>query len=158
MYFFFHPDKSKPFSHTKPFTDSWQHDVVLPRLLIDTSVLAQTRPEWAFNSPQLFWRWSRCRQECLLSGLRCFVVGCNNEHSNRPLFPTSEPLKTQWITFVWKECTLKNPTIYLNVSMFVRIIRDPSFTYSEYKVFLRIFCKSPFPNNVLVSKFHNESG
>ncbi len=32
--------------------------------------------------------------------LRCFVVGCNNEHSSRHLLQTSDPLKTQWITFV----------------------------------------------------------
>ncbi len=31
--------------------------------------------------------------------LRCFVVGCNNEHGNRHLLPTSEPLRTQWIMF-----------------------------------------------------------
>ncbi len=35
--------------------------------------------------------------------LRCFDVGCNNEHSSRHLLPTSEPLKTQWITFVFEE-------------------------------------------------------
>ncbi len=34
--------------------------------------------------------------------LRCFVVGCNNESSSRHLLPTSEPLKTQWITFVFE--------------------------------------------------------
>ncbi len=36
--------------------------------------------------------------------LRCFVVGCDNEHSSRHLLLTSEPLKTQRInaTFVLK--------------------------------------------------------
>ncbi len=34
--------------------------------------------------------------------LRCFVVGCNYEHSSRHLLLTSEPLKTQWITFVFE--------------------------------------------------------
>ncbi len=36
--------------------------------------------------------------------LRCFVVGCNNEHSSCHLLPTSEPLKMQRInvTFVFE--------------------------------------------------------
>ncbi len=38
----------------------------------------------------------------LMKRLRCFVVGCNNEYSSRHLLPTSEPLKTQRITFVFK--------------------------------------------------------
>ncbi len=32
--------------------------------------------------------------------LKCFVAGSNNEPSSCHLFPTSEPLETQWITFV----------------------------------------------------------
>ncbi len=71
--------------------------------------------------------------------LRCFVVRCNNEHSSRHLLLKSEPLKTQWITFVFEgNATL----IYLNVSMFAQIIRDPTSSteeVSEYKGFLWIF-------------------
>ncbi len=55
--------------------------------------------------------------------LRCFVVGCNKEHSSHHLLPTSEPLKMQWITFVFEE---NAPPIYLNASMFTQIICDPS--------------------------------
>ncbi len=41
--------------------------------------------------------------------LRCFVVRCNNEHSSRHLLLTSDPLKMQWITFVFKrECILRS--------------------------------------------------
>ncbi len=34
--------------------------------------------------------------------LRHSVVGFNNEYSSRHLLLTSEPLKTQWITFVFE--------------------------------------------------------
>ncbi len=34
--------------------------------------------------------------------LRCSVVVCNNKHSSPHLLLTSDPLKTQWITFVFE--------------------------------------------------------
>ncbi len=87
--------------------------------------------------------------------LRCFVVGCNNEQSSRHLLPTSEPLKTQWITFVSEG---NAPQIYLNAFMFARIIRDPA---SPTEVSLSFFYESlqiTFPNNMNFSKFHDECG
>ncbi len=63
--------------------------------------------------------------------LKCFVVGCNNEHSSRHLLTTSKLLKTQWITFV----SIGNvPPIYLNVFMFAQIIRDPASPSEEVSI------------------------
>ncbi len=88
--------------------------------------------------------------------LRRFVVGFNNEYSSRHLLPTSELLKMQRNTFVFEGNT---PPICLNASMFVRIIRDPASPTEE--VSIRVFNESwqiAFPNNMLISKFHDECG
>ncbi len=115
-----------------------------------TGVLPQTRPEWAVISC------FTCRSRCRMTPkrLRCFVVGYNNEHSSRHLLPSSEPLKR--ITFGFEG---NAPSIYLNVSMFARIIRDPDSSTEEVsKVFLSESLQIAFPNNVLISKFHDECG
>ncbi len=86
--------------------------------------------------------------------LRCFVVGCNNEHGMHHLLPTSAPLKTQRITFVFEG----NAPADLPKGIYVwQIIHDPVSPTQE--VSIRYFYESlqtAFPNNVLVSKFHDE--
>ncbi len=84
---------------------------------------------------------------------RC-VVGCNNEHSSSHLLPSSEPLKR--ITFSPKG---NAPSIYLNASMFARIIHDPSSPTEEVSTsFLNESLQTTFPNNVLIGKFDDECG
>ncbi len=74
--------------------------------------------------------------------LRCFVVGCKNEHSSHHLLPTFDPLKTQWSMFVFEG---NAPPIYLNVSMFTQIIRDPASPTEEVTIrFFMNLCKWPF--------------
>ncbi len=65
---------------------------------------------------------------------RCSVVGCNNEHSSHYLLLTSEPLKT--VTFV---CEGNAPSIYLNASMFARIIFYPASPPEEMCIRLFFF-------------------
>ncbi len=85
----------------------------------------------------------------------CYVVGCNNEHSSRHLLPSSEPLKM--ITF-GSEGNV--PSIYLNVSMFTQIIRDPASPTEEVctSVFLYQSLQIAFTNNVLICKFRDACG
>ncbi len=59
------------------------------------------------------------------------------------------------VTFVLKG--MRRSPIYINASMFARIIRDPASPPEE--VSIRFFNESlqiAFPNNVLDSKFHDE--
>ncbi len=107
----------------------------LPRLLIDTGVLAQT--EWAVISPPLFRRRSRCRQECLPSD---FVVRYNNEHSSHHLLPTSAEDAVDYFCF-WRECAPDLPKCLC------------SHKYIFYESLQIVFS-----NNVLVSKIHDEYG
>ncbi len=74
--------------------------------------------------------------------LKCLVVGCKNEYSSRHFLPTSEPLKMQRINV---DFILKGMRIYINASMFARIIRDPALSTEEVSIraFMNL-CKSPF--------------
>ncbi len=82
---------------------------------------------------------------------------CNNEHSSRHLLSTCEPLKTQWITFVFEGNVPPDQPKYVYV-----LVNHSwsSFTYrrSEYEFYLFFYesFKIAFPNNVLASNFRDE--
>ncbi len=66
--------------------------------------------------------------------LKCLVFGCNNEYSSRQLLPTSEPLKTQKINVTFALKGMCQSPIYINASMFARIIRDPDLSTEEVSI------------------------
>ncbi len=81
----------------------------------------------------------------LIKRLKCLVVGCNNEYSSRHLLPTSKLLKTQRINVTFALKWMRRSPIYINASMFARIIRDAALSTEE--VSIRIFrnCCELFP-------------
>ncbi len=121
------------------------------------TVVFQHRLHWCLTSDppwvichQLFHHWSRCRQEWLL--IDCFVVGCNNEHSSSYLLPSSERWrglclvlkgKRPWSTSM-RLCSCKSFLIQLHLQK------------KWGQGFLNESLQTAFPNNVLMSKFHDE--
>ncbi len=83
---------------------------------------------------------------CPITRLRYFiVVGCNNEHCNRCLLLTSEPLKTQRINSTFALKQMHRSPIYQNACMFALIIRDPASSTEEVSImFFLNLCESPF--------------
>ncbi len=125
------------------FLSEWRSSVQAAPTIVDWQGRLTLDPPW------VSWELSAsCAGEDKMSpikGLKCLVVGCNNECSSRHLRPTSEPLKTQRInvTFILKG--MRRSPIYTNASMFAWIIRDPALSTGE--VSIRVFmnlCKSPF--------------
>ncbi len=131
--FFWIPILKSPFSNQAVlrFLSEWHSFVQAPPTIVDWQGRLTLDPPWV--SWKLSAIVSTPVQGCLR--LRCFVIGCNNEHSSRHLLLTSEPLKTQKInvTFVLKGTFLP---ICLNASMFVRIICDRA---SSTEVSLKFF-------------------
>ncbi len=151
--------KSFTLSQIEPISDACKCDVTQTEAPPTNVWLTADRLDWCFSSDP---PWVSGHHSAIVSipekeytrispkRLRCFVAGCNNEHSSRHLLPTSEPLKTQWLHLFLKRIY----PIYLNALMFARIIRDPASPPEEVSVrFHNTFLKIVLPNNMLVSKF-----
>ncbi len=132
--FFVIPILKSPFSNQAVlrFLSEWRSSVQAPPTIVDWQVRLTLAP------PRVNWELSASGEGkdkmSQIKRLKCFVDGCNNEHSSRQLLLTSEPLKTQRIntTFVLK--WMRRSPIYINASMFVRIIRDPASSTEEVSV------------------------
>ncbi len=137
--FFLIPILNSPFSNQAVlrFLSEWRSSVQAPPTIVDWQGRLTLDPPWVsckrsdrhgvdFGAGE-----DKMSQ---IKRLRCSVVGCNNEYSSRHLLPTSEPLKTQRITFVFEG----NAPPDLPKCVYVRATHSwPSFTYrrSEYKGF-----------------------
>ncbi len=136
VFFLPHPEAEPYHKAVLRFLAVWLHtDPGPPSTIVDWHGRLTLDPPWV-----------SCEQSA------SFFVGCNNEHSSRHLLLTSEPLKTQMITFVSEGNAPPDlpKCIYVcaNHSWF-------SFTYrrSEYKVCFYESLLIAFPNNMLLSKF-----
>ncbi len=134
-------------SQIRLFWDSSQNDLVLYKPL----PWELTRP--SYLRPDL--SELRALRHCVDSGagedkmspIKWFEVFSlvNNEYSSHHLLLTSEPLKRQRINVTFTLKWMCRSPIYINVSLFARIIRDPALSTEE--VSIRVFmnlCKSPF--------------
>jgi len=79
----------------------WPCDITrsdTPPTIVDWQQCFNTDPPWAscHHSMLLLIRWSR------MASKWCSVLGFNNKHSSHFDVPKSEPLKTQWLSFVFK--------------------------------------------------------
>ncbi len=101
----------------------------LPRLLINTGVLAQTRPEWAVNGLPLFRRRSRCRQKYLLSDWGVLLLDVIMNIAVVIYSRHQSVWRCRGLPLFLK--VMCPPPIYINVSMLARIIRDPASPTEE---------------------------
>ncbi len=98
--------KSFTLSQIEPIADACKCDVTQTEAPPTNVWLTADRLDWCFSSDP---PWLSGHHSAIVSipekeytrispkRLRCFVAGCNNEHSSRHLLLTSEPLKTQWL-------------------------------------------------------------
>ncbi len=152
--------KSLPLSQIEPIS-VWPHTDGGPSHDCWLTEAFQHRLHWCLTSDppwvscqQMFNCRSRCRQEWLLSdwGVLLLDVIMNITWSFTPVIWAAEE---DYVWF-WRESALELPKC-----VYVRANHSwSSFIYrrSEYKVFLNESLKTAFPNNELISKFHNECG
>ncbi len=163
--FFKIPILKSPFSNQAVlrFLSEWRSSVQTSPMIVDWQDRLTLDPpwaewaEWAVNSPNaIVSTLVQGKTRCLwLSDWGVLLLDVIMNIAVVIYSPTSEPLKTQRINVTFALKGMCRSPIYINASMFARIIRDPASSTEE--VSIRFFYESlqiAFPNNVLVSQFH----
>ncbi len=90
--YFFIPNNNDHFLRSVlRFLAEWCSSAKAPPTIVDWQWCFNIDPPWvSCNSLPLFHRRSRCRQECFSKRLRCFVVGCNDEHSTPDIWAAED--------------------------------------------------------------------
>ncbi len=160
VFFFFNPYFKIPFSQIRLFwvLSGWRSSVQTPPMIVDWQDHLTLDPPW------VNWELSAIVSTPVQGKTRCLRLSDWGVLLLGVIMNIAVVIYS-WHVSRWRRSGLRlflkgmRPLICLNASMFVQIIRDLASPTAE--VSLRVFNEPfqiAFPNNVLISKFHDECG